>query len=188
MLTTSVTLLERLRSSSSREGWSRFVDLYTPMMFQWARNCGLSTEDAADLIQDVFAALLKKLPDFTYDSKKTFRGWLKTVTLNLWRDRQRAVATRRLPGGGEWIEDVVGPDPVKLFEEEEYRTYLVSQALKLMQTEFNQTTWRAAWLYGVDGRPADDVAKELGISVTAVYCAKSRVLNRLRRELSGLIE
>jgi DNA-directed RNA polymerase specialized sigma24 family protein len=33
-----------------------------------------------------------------------------------------------------------------------------------------------------------DVAAELGISVGSVYVAKSRVLQRLREELSGLLD
>jgi RNA polymerase sigma-70 factor (ECF subfamily) len=39
----------------------------------------------------------------------------------------------------------------------------------------------------VAGRPAADVAAELGLSVDAVYAAKARVLRRLRQELSGLL-
>jgi RNA polymerase sigma-70 factor (ECF subfamily) len=40
----------------------------------------------------------------------------------------------------------------------------------------------------VNGRPAADVSAELGLSVAAVYIARSRVLRRLRDELRGLIE
>ncbi|HEY4759019.1 MAG TPA: hypothetical protein VIH42_00420 [Thermoguttaceae bacterium] len=38
----------------------------------------------------------------------------------------------------------------------------------------------------MEGRPAADVADELGMSLCAVYKAKSRVLLRLRQELAGL--
>jgi RNA polymerase sigma-70 factor (ECF subfamily) len=40
----------------------------------------------------------------------------------------------------------------------------------------------------VDGRPAADVARELGLTVNAVVKAKSRVLNRLRQEAAGLLD
>ena len=83
MHTTSVTLLERLRTVDNQEAWRRLVDLYTPLLFQWARACGSQAEDAADLVQDVFAVLLQKLPTFTYDPQKSFRAWLRTVTFNL---------------------------------------------------------------------------------------------------------
>jgi RNA polymerase sigma-70 factor (ECF subfamily) len=40
----------------------------------------------------------------------------------------------------------------------------------------------------VAGRPAAEVAAELGIRIDSVYAAKSRVLRRLRQELDGLLE
>jgi RNA polymerase sigma-70 factor (ECF subfamily) len=40
----------------------------------------------------------------------------------------------------------------------------------------------------VSGRPPLEVAAELGLSVNAVYLAKSRVLQRLRTELEGLLD
>lgn len=188
MHTTSPTLLDRLRMSTDEVAWGRFVELYTPLLFHWARGCGLQAEDAADLVQDVFAALLHKLPEFTYDPGRSFRGWLRTVTLNLWRDRRRAVATRPLPGGDCHAARAVAPDPALDLEESEYRAYLVSRALKLMQADFAPATWKAAWEHAVVGRPAAAVAAELGLTPAAVYCAKFRVLGRLRQELHGLFE
>ena len=58
MFTTSVSLLERLRQPAEQEAWTRFVQLYTPLIYGWARRVGLSPEDASDLVQDVFAALV----------------------------------------------------------------------------------------------------------------------------------
>src|SRR5665811_132490 len=40
-------------------------------------------------VQDVFTVLVRKLPAFRYDPHKTFRGWLRTVALNKWRDNRR---------------------------------------------------------------------------------------------------
>ena len=39
----------------------------------------------------------------------------------------------------------------------------------------------------VEGKPAADVAAELGMSLGAVYIAKSRVLGRLREEFGELV-
>jgi RNA polymerase sigma-70 factor (ECF subfamily) len=57
-----------------------------------------------------------------------------------------------------------------------------------MQSDFEPATWKACWECVVNGRPAADVSAELGLSVAAVYIARSRVLRRLRDELRGLIE
>ena len=79
-------------------------------------------------------------------------------------------------------------DDLEACWEEEYRQHLVSQALRLMRTDFEEKTWKACWETAAVGRSAIDVAAELGVSVGAVYAAKFRVLNRLRREMQGLLD
>jgi RNA polymerase sigma-70 factor (ECF subfamily) len=54
--------------------------------------------------------------------------------------------------------------------------------------EFQPATWQAFWGLTVEGKSGAEVAAELGLSVDAVYAAKSRVLRRLRQELDGLLE
>jgi RNA polymerase sigma-70 factor (ECF subfamily) len=125
--------------------------------------------------------LVVKLPEFDYDPARSFRGWLHTVLFNRWRDRPRR-AVVPLPA------DVAGPDPADAQREAEYRGYLVGRALRLMQSDFEPTTWRACWETAAMGRPAAEVAAELGVSVAAVYIARSRVLRRLRQELAGMLE
>ena len=58
-------------------------------MSYWARQAGLKSPDDAELVQDVFTVLVQKLPEFNYDSQQSFRGWMRTIILNRWRDRQR---------------------------------------------------------------------------------------------------
>jgi RNA polymerase sigma-70 factor, ECF subfamily len=185
---TPASLLERVCRQGDPEAWGRFVKLYTPLIFYWARRCGLQQEDAADLTQDVFANLVEKLPEFTYDRRQNFRSWLRTVTLNLWRDRAKRVATRPLPGDADRLEELPAPDQIPAQEEAEYRQQIVSRALALLKGDFQAATWQAFWEHGVLGRPADDVARDMQMSLAAVYGARFRVLNRLRQELDGLLE
>jgi RNA polymerase sigma-70 factor (ECF subfamily) len=79
---TPASLLHRLRQPNAVDAWPRFVELYTPLLYYWAKRLGLQQQDAADLVQDVFVLLVQKLPEFAYDRHKSFRGWLRTVTLN----------------------------------------------------------------------------------------------------------
>jgi RNA polymerase sigma-70 factor (ECF subfamily) len=185
---TPASLLLRLRQPSAARAWGEFVDLYTPLIFRWARRVGLSEEDAADLVQDVFVLLLAKLPEFNYDRHGSFRAWLYTVTLNKWREKRRR---RRLPqcqlADDEW-DEVAEPDRGDVFAEEEYRRHLTAQALRLMQAEFPDVVWKACWEMLSSGRPAAVIAAELGISTDAVYTAKYRVLRRLREQLDGLLD
>jgi RNA polymerase sigma-70 factor (ECF subfamily) len=183
---TPASLLERLRQPGAQEAWGQFVELYTPLLYYWAHRMGLGNQDAADLVQDVFMILVQKLPEFTYDRHRSFRSWLRTVTLNKWRDSRKRGGPQ-LVGGLEALPDRAGPEADDTFWEAEYRRHLVGQALAIMQAEFQPTTWKACWEFVVGGKPAARVAEELGISENAVYIAKSRVLRRLRKELEGLI-
>ncbi|MCA9150930.1 MAG: hypothetical protein KDA92_16575, partial [Planctomycetales bacterium] len=72
------------------------------------------------------------------------------------------------------VNDQPGPDPLQ------ETGLLYQRALELIQTEFQDTTWRAFWATSIDGRPVRDVALDLQISEMAVRQAKSRVLRRLR--------
>jgi RNA polymerase sigma-70 factor (ECF subfamily) len=185
---TPVSLLVRLQQPGDQEAWSKFVSLATPMLLGWARSAGVNGEDAADLVQDVFAVLVRKLPEFRYDRDKTFRGWLRAVTLNKWRERFRRTTPASLEAGEELLAEAAVADAAETFWQAEYRGYLVSRALEVMREQFEPATWQACWRQVVDDCPAKQVAEELGISVASVYAAKSRVLRRLRRELDGMLE
>jgi RNA polymerase sigma-70 factor (ECF subfamily) len=188
MTTTSVSLLERLRQPSDNGAWERFVALYTPLLYSWACGMGLQAQDAADVVQDVFATLLQKMPSFTYNPDKSFRGWLRTLAINKWRDNRRRHAAALRRGDDAPIADLAVPDGAEALWETEYQQHLVGRALELMQAEFQPATWKACWEVVVSDRPAAEVAAELGLSVASVYAAKSRVLRRLRQELDGLLE
>ena len=183
MANTSVSLLERLRQQPESEDWERLVRLYTPLLLYWARRLGLQEPDAADLVQDVLVVLMHKLPEFRYQPGKSFRGWLRTVLMNKWRDRPHRGPPAPLESG----DHPEAPEDEAL-EEREYRLFVLGQALRLMATDFEPATWQACGETAVMGRPAAEVADELKITVNAVYLAKSRVLARLRQDLAGLLE
>jgi RNA polymerase sigma-70 factor (ECF subfamily) len=184
MHTTNVSLLQQIRQVADGSAWDRFVRLYTPLLFYWARRLGLQDQDAADLVQDVLIVLVRKLPEFQYQPGRSFRGWMRTVLMNKWRDR-------RPPEEPVPMDSNMHPqapadnDPL---EEREYRLYVIGRAMRLMVTEFEPATWQACWDTVMGGRPPAEVAAELGLTVNAVYLAKSRVLGRLRQELEGLLD
>lgn len=184
MTKTSISLLERLRQPAAPEAWSRFVELYTPLLYYWARRVALQPHDAADLVQEVFATLVEKLPAFRYDSNRSFRGWLRTLTLNKWRERCR----RKSPTSDGSLDTHVDDGQAEAFWETEYQQEMVRRALEIMQTDFQAPTWKACWETVVAGRPAAEVAAELGLTVNAVYLARTRVLRRLRQELGEMLD
>jgi RNA polymerase sigma-70 factor (ECF subfamily) len=188
MTQTPASLLERLRQPNPQEAWERLVLLYTPLIYSWARQVGLTEADAADLVQDVFVTLLQTLPTFEYDRRKSFRRWLRTVTLNKWREqcrrRERSPVRDGLPEG----EDRLPAEDLEGFWEVEYRQQLVGRALDIMSRDFQPATWKAFWEQVVGERSAAEVAAELGLTVGAAYAAKFRVLDRLRQEMAGMLD
>lgn len=185
--TTSVSLLQRIRQEGADRDWRRFVDLYTPLLFHWIRQAGIRPPDDADVVQDVFALLIEKLPLFEYDAAGSFRGWLRTVVVNKARDRQRRKLLPCEHDEAKLAKAVAAVDDPNGWEGEQ-QAFLAATAMRIMRTEFQETTWRACWEFVVNGRPAAEIAAELGISENGVYVAKCRVMRRLRKELSGLLD
>jgi RNA polymerase sigma-70 factor (ECF subfamily) len=61
------------------------------------------------------------------------------------------------------------------------------EILNQIRSEFTEKTWAAFWRVTIEEQAPADVAAELGMSVGAVYIAKSRVLHSLRQWLGDLI-
>lgn len=181
--------MDRLRASD-QEAWRRLVRLYSPLVYYWCRQADLQSSDAADVMQETFASVARSIAGFERESSGAFRGWLFTITRNKLRDYfRRRQATIEAVGGSDahlglmQLDEPPGGDSASQSTAERL---VVRQALELVQAEFESSTWRAFQRTAVEGLPPADVAAELGISVAAVYKAKSRVLARLRQELRGL--
>lgn len=185
MHTTSITLLARLRQTVDGEAWARFTRTYSPLLYGWARQMGLAHDDAVDLVQDVFAVLVQRLPQFDYDGQKRFRGWLWTITRRRWADRKRKPALPIDPGHN--LSDLPASSADVSGEEAEFRAHLIRQVVPTLRGNFHESTWRSFWKHVVDGRPAAEVAAEEGVTVAAVYKAKLRVTAHLQKELADLM-
>jgi RNA polymerase sigma-70 factor (ECF subfamily) len=186
MHSTSASLLERLAGGADPASWDRFVTLYTPLLMKWCRRLGLCEPDAADFTQDVFVILLQHLPEFRYDPSRSFRAWLKTVLMNVWRKHQRKAA--RAPALGGDPDLIPDTDPAQFVDEADHRDFLIRRALAVAKTDFEPATWSICWEFLVHDRPAAEVAVQFGVTENAVYLAKSRVLRHLRTELAGLLD
>jgi RNA polymerase sigma-70 factor (ECF subfamily) len=68
---------------------------------------------------------------------------------------------------------------------DEDRRWLVRWAAAQVRGQATETTWQAFWQTAVMGRDPREVAGQLRISVGAVYIARSRMLQRLREQLSS---
>lgn len=185
MDTTPVSLLARLRSPGDDDAWPELIALVNPLLLGWCRRVGLARDDAADLAQDVLAVLVVELRTFEYDPKRSFRAWLKTITLNEFRRRRRRPTMLSLEAAH--VAEPAAPETEAVWENE-YRFQLILRGFEAIRPYFQPRTWQAAYEVVIRGRPAAEVAAELGFSSNALYVAKCRVLDRLRKELDGMLE
>ena len=187
---TSFGLIERAKRQDA-SAWRHLVRLYAPLVYYWCRQAGLAREDTADVGQEIFSAAAQAIAGFHHDQRgDTFRGWLNTITQNKIRDfRRRRQLPQPVTGGSDhqmWLaqlaaeEEQSGDSVARLGA----KALLCRKVLEQLETDFHPRTWHAFWRTVIDDCHASDVADELGMTATAVRKAKSRVLRRVREELS----
>jgi RNA polymerase sigma-70 factor (ECF subfamily) len=186
---TRASLLLRLRDHQDEQAWGEFVEIYTPMLRRLARRKGLQEADAADLEQEVLRAVAGAIERYDLDpSAGSFRGWLFAITrnliLNLLASQRRHPRASGNSDLRRLLEARPAPDEndAELFESE-YQRGILDWAVGKVRGEFNSVIWDAFWLTGVEGKPAQEVASSLRLSIGTVYQYKSRVVVRLRREI-----
>jgi RNA polymerase sigma-70 factor (ECF subfamily) len=186
-------LLARVQADEA-QAWERLVNLYAPLVFHWCRSRGLQDQDVADVVQEVFRAVVAHVGSFRKErAADTFRGWLRRIAQNKLHDHFRRRGREAMGVGGSSAQDrlaqLPGPEPAEddLVPDEEGERILFARALDLIREEFAEQTWAAFWRTAVEGRSAKDVAADLGMTPGAVRVAKCRVLHRLREELGDLM-
>jgi len=185
---TSLSLLKRAKAHET-EAWQSLCELYVPLVYAWARQTGLQSSDAADIVQEVFRTVSTKIDSFHHDrSNSSFRGWLWTITRNQVRLHFRQLRSRPQATGGSEAQHQLQQHPDLLDSEQEpsndesHRS-LVNRALRLIRGDFEKKTWQAFWRLTVEGHSAAEIADDLGMNSRSVRQAKYRVLSRLRQEL-----
>ena len=191
---TSLSLLHRLRQSSDSETWNRLVRLYSPLLKSWLRKYEVQSADAEDLIQEVLLAVSKDVTTFDHNGRPgAFRTWLRSILVNRLRNFWRARGRRPQARGDSDMERRLAQleDPASEMSQlwnRQHDRHVVRQLLALWEPQFEPQTWKAFCRVAIDGERPDVVAGELGISLNAVFIAKSRVLSKLRQEAEGLVE
>ncbi|AGA27495.1 RNA polymerase sigma factor [Singulisphaera acidiphila] len=181
------SLIVKLRDPADSTAWREFVALYEPLVYRLARRKGLQDADAHDICQEVFRAVAGA-SDRWDPARGNFRGWLSRIARNLLINFLARRQYQLRGSGATSVQDLleaqpaVDPSATALFEAE-YEKRLFRWAADDIRGEFTPATWRAFWQTALEGRPPGEVAAELGLSVGAVYVARSRVLSRLRRRI-----
>jgi RNA polymerase sigma-70 factor (ECF subfamily) len=190
----SSTLLERVRAKDQK-AWQQLDLLFGPDVYGWCRKRGVSSQDAADIRQEVFTAVWQGLPTFRRDRPQdSFRGWLYGITQHKIMDWKRKAARQPAAAGGSAAAQLLAelPEPEERSSSppgatpEETRR--IHRALDLLRPQYHEKTWEAFRRVTVEGQTAAEVAAALGMTVNAVYISKSRVLHDFREEFGEVLE
>jgi RNA polymerase sigma-70 factor (ECF subfamily) len=191
---TSPTLLWQLANPEHQDAaWRTFLERYRPLILGWCHRAGLNRTTAEDVCDTVLFRLVRVMRDFVYDPAHRFRGWLKTVVDNeirtYWRSRSRRPGDlgRGGPTGHQRLEQVPAPDEIDslveaLDETLEHDLDEAHQIVDRVKKRVQPSTWQAFCLTSFEKVPAQEVARELKLTVAAVYMAKRRVSRMLRAE------
>lgn len=185
--TLSTLFLDGVQQLDPRQ-WSRLVETFGPIVYRWCRVAGVPESDAADLVQNVFTAVARKISAFERQKDSgSFRCWLATITRNQVRDFFRKASRRADAQGGtaahRWMLDQVDHLDDSI-DGESISTPLLKSMLENVKAEFEDATWQAFGLTTVENQKPSLVAERTGLSLVSVYQAKSRVLKRLRNSMN----
>lgn len=187
---TRASLLLRLRDGRDEAAWSEFMAIYAPFVKRLACRRGLQDADADDLVQEVFRAVAQAIERQKYEpGRGSFRGWLfriaRNLVVNFLISRARETHGSGDSGINSLLEAVPSATESAVFEAE-YKRQLLFWAAEQIRDQFSPLTWKAFWQAGVEGRPAAEIAANLGTSVGNIYHCKSRVMARLREKIEEL--
>ena len=168
------------------------IEKYKKVIRRCVAGVGLKKDQIDDVAQEVYCDLLqrtKKSQSDSPDQIADFRKFLAAMA------RYKAIKYRRRlnrqPGrsvGGElnhillqeiaYSDSSSGPGSTVL--------YRLDRAVKIAERDLNERTWKAFHQTCIVGRPAKDVAHEMGLTVNAVYIARSRALRRIKEEFKSI--
>lgn len=185
---TSLSLL-KLVKKRDQTACRKLVALYSPFVYGLCLKAELQHADAADVGQEVFSSVMGKIRSFRRDRPgHSFRGWLYQISLNKIRDHYRDKRQHPVIDGvlyEEILEEyTTEKDRLPMASDEE--KWIYQGVVEMIREEFEDKTWIAFWKVTVEDQRSADVAASLGMSLNAVYLARSRVLRRLREELYAL--
>ena len=188
---TRYSLLARLSDPGDVAAWSEFIEIYEDAIYRYSRSRGLQDSDAREVVQHVLLVVHEAIGDWRPSGRAgSFRGWLirtaRRVCLRSLRDRSQC---DRAVGGSSIVEklhDLAAPDEADGTDERDWQRWAFCWAAGQIEREIEPATWRAFWLTAVEGVPAGDAARQVGLSPGATYVAKSRVLARLKEEVETI--
>ncbi len=194
MLDTSVSLLQRIASRGADDDWARLLKIYRPFIDSQVRRYPQLLDQADDIAQEIGIVLVRELPDFQRQRTGSFRAWLRQIAVNQLRTASRKLKSQPIAVGDstkvdEALDELSDPASIAARRwDEEHDQEVLRRVIEIVQQEVNPIHWNIFRSHVLEGRAADAVADELGISLGMVHQVKSRIAKRMKVEVAGLID
>lgn len=180
---TTTALLQQLHDPGDVTAWTEFDARCRPLLVGLGRKLGLRDEDAADAAQETLLRFVGEYRAGRYDRKRGgLRTWLLGIARHCILDQRRRRVARHEDRGQSALDVVCSDEEISQAWDEGHRQLVLQQAVETLRSgsRLDARTIRAFELIALQGRPPDDVARELGMTMNDVYLAKYRSLKRLR--------
>ena len=183
--TTPPSLLAQIRDHDDGKAWATFCDVYSPLLYEYCRKRGLQSSDAADVVQETLIRVTKGIKKFEYDPQRgRFRDWLYRIVYNeICRAAQRRKPAEDLDSASQEVASKSSQN-----WNEHFHDHILKTALQRIRPRFEAETWDAFTSVWLEHKSAPEVAEQIGRSLDFVYLSKSRVIKRLRLEVTQLAD
>lgn len=191
---TRVTLLGRIVDLHDENSWEDFVNYYQKYIYLVIREMKINHHDAEELTQEVLVRLWHKLPDFEFNPERgKFRTWLCTIIRNMVRDfvRKGKNYCKRLDAVSkraklDYYSSITLPE-IDQIANTEWKKYISMMAWENVSKHLSDKVCQV-FLLLKEGKKRSEVAKELDLNENSISTYKSRIIDKLSREIQRLDE
>jgi RNA polymerase sigma-70 factor, ECF subfamily len=165
------------------QSWVDFDRRYSPFIRGYAKRLGVRGQDVEALVAAVITGFFSAVPKFVYDPTiGRFRGYVA------WATRHAAAGLTAKSDRAEALESYEPAAPEDMGAIAVWDRIAPSRAIEQVRPNVEERGFRAFELYVIRGVPAEEVSREVGVSIDAVHAAKSHVGKRVREVFEQMRE
>jgi len=168
-----------IKGCQNGEAWAQkqLYESYLPYVLTIARRFGISDQEMADVIQDIFIEIFSSIDKYNSD-KGAFKYWLKSVAIHKVMNVQRKQGRKREITVEHLEETLAGKNASTSNLDNEFLIQLIRELPDGYRRVFN--------LFVVDGFSHQEIGEKLGIDAGSSRSQLSRAKQLLRQKLLAI--
>ena len=184
---TRESLINRLRESHQDDVWTEFVQVYQPLIYNFAVSRGMQHSDALDIVQEVLSAVTNSIGRFKRQPNGSFRGFLFRISRNLIVNRITR-SQKHCGSGDSRVQEILNQQPDRSCETSTQfdlhrKREVFRWAAEQVKERVTDLTWQGFWLTTIEGLSIKDAAKRLGKTNGAIRISRCRVTSLLKDQV-----